>query len=125
MNGVATEAATTVVIPVVLEGRFVRLEPLTAAHAPGLLAAASGSRDTYGLTLVPGTLAEAAAYIDGALGEQNARRFPARHTGRTGNQDFCHASASLTNAKSSAVNDRFDAMLTAAPPRRLPGLAAS
>ncbi|HKA60928.1 MAG TPA: GNAT family protein [Methylomirabilota bacterium] len=74
MSGVATESATTVVIPVVLEGRFVRLEPLTAAHAPGLLAAASGPRDTYGLTLVPGTLAEAAAYIDVALGEQTARR---------------------------------------------------
>lgn len=74
MSGVATETATTAVIPVVLEGRFVRLEPLTAAHASGLLAAASGSRDTYGLTLVPGTLAEAAAYIDAALGEQTARR---------------------------------------------------
>jgi N-acetyltransferase len=74
MSGVATETVTTAVIPVVLEGRFVRLEPLTAAHASGLLAAASGSRDTYGLTLVPGTLAEAAAYIDAALGEQTARR---------------------------------------------------
>jgi N-acetyltransferase len=74
MSGVATETATTAVIPAVLEGRFVRLEPLTAAHASGLLAAASGSRDTYGLTLVPGTLAEAAAYIDAALGEQTARR---------------------------------------------------
>jgi RimJ/RimL family protein N-acetyltransferase len=70
----ATETATTMVAPVVLEGRVVRLEPLTAAHAGGLLAAASGRRDTYGLTWVPGSLAEAAAYIDAALGEQTARR---------------------------------------------------
>src|SRR4029453_16010606 len=74
MRGGATETVTTAVIPVVLEGRFVRLEPLTAAHASGLLAGGSGSRDTYGLALVPGTLAEAAAYIDAALGEQTARR---------------------------------------------------
>jgi len=74
MTGVATETATTVVAPVVLEGRVVRLEPLTAAHAGDLLAAASGPRDTYGLTWVPGSLADAAAYIDAALGEQTARR---------------------------------------------------
>jgi N-acetyltransferase len=74
MSAVATATATTVVTPVVLEGRFVRLEPLTAEHAPALLAAASGPRDTYGLTWVPGRLAEAAAYIDAALGEQTARR---------------------------------------------------
>jgi RimJ/RimL family protein N-acetyltransferase len=74
MSGVATATDTTVVTPVVLEGRFVRLEPLTAAHAPALLAAASGPRDTYGLTWVPGSLTEAATYIDGALGEQTARR---------------------------------------------------
>jgi RimJ/RimL family protein N-acetyltransferase len=74
MSGVATAIDTTGVTPVVLAGRFVRLEPLTAAHAPALLAAASGPRDTYGLTWVPGNLTEAAAYIDAALGEQTARR---------------------------------------------------
>jgi RimJ/RimL family protein N-acetyltransferase len=74
MSGVATATDTTGVTPVVLAGRFVRLEPLTAAHAPALLAAASGPRDTYGLTWVPGNLTEAAAYIDAALGEQTARR---------------------------------------------------
>jgi len=74
MSGVAMETATTVVTPVVLEGRFVRLEPLTPAHAPDLLAAASGRRDTYGLTWVPGSLADAATYIEAALGEQTARR---------------------------------------------------
>jgi N-acetyltransferase len=64
----------TLVVPVALEGRWVRLEPLTAEHAPALLQAASGPRDTYGLTLVPGTVAETAAYIETALGEQAARR---------------------------------------------------
>ncbi|HUM17649.1 MAG TPA: GNAT family protein [Candidatus Nitrosotalea sp.] len=63
-----------VVKPVVLEGRFARLEPLTMAHAPGLLAAAAGPRDTYGFTLVPGTEAETRAYIEQALGEQAAGR---------------------------------------------------
>jgi len=36
-----------------LENAIVRLEPLQAAHAPGLAAAASGSRDSYGWTAVP------------------------------------------------------------------------
>lgn len=64
----------TLVTPVVLEGCWVRLEPLTAEHAPALLQAASGPRDTYGLTLVPATAAETEAYIGTALGEQAARR---------------------------------------------------
>jgi RimJ/RimL family protein N-acetyltransferase len=64
----------TVVTPVVLEGRWVRLEPLTAEQAPALLQAASGPRETYGLTLVPGTPAETAAYIETALREQAGRR---------------------------------------------------
>ncbi|HEY7040305.1 MAG TPA: GNAT family protein [Methylomirabilota bacterium] len=74
MSVVATATATTLVTPVVLEGRFVRLEPLTIAHAGGLLAAASGPRDTYGLTWVPGSLAEAGAYIETALAERAAGR---------------------------------------------------
>jgi RimJ/RimL family protein N-acetyltransferase len=69
-----TEVTATVVTPVVLEGRWVRLEPLTVEHAAALLRAASGPRETYGLTLVPDTLAEAAAYIETALREEAARR---------------------------------------------------
>src|SRR5678816_598644 len=69
-----TEVTATVVTPVVLEGRWVRLEPLTVEHAAALLQAASGPRETYGLTLVPGSLAEAAAYIETALREEAARR---------------------------------------------------
>jgi RimJ/RimL family protein N-acetyltransferase len=74
MSAVATTAVATLVMPVVLEGRFVRLEPLTAAHAPALAAAASGSRATYGLTWVPGSPAEAATYVETALAEQAAGR---------------------------------------------------
>ena len=74
MSAVGVMSETTMVRPVTLEGRFVRLEPLTAAHAAPLLAAASGSRETYGLTLVPGSAAETAAYIETALAEQRATR---------------------------------------------------
>jgi RimJ/RimL family protein N-acetyltransferase len=74
MSAVGVMAETTMVRPVTLEGRFVRLEPLTQAHAGPLLAAASGSRETYGLTPVPGSAAETAAYIETALAEQRATR---------------------------------------------------
>jgi RimJ/RimL family protein N-acetyltransferase len=49
--------------PVVLDGRHVRLEPLTPAHAPGLAAAGAGDRSTFGLTRVPDGDSDAAAYI--------------------------------------------------------------
>ena len=74
MSAVGVAPAPTLVRPVTLEGRFVRLEPLREAHAGALLAAAGGSRETYGLTLVPGRAAEAAAYIETALAEQRATR---------------------------------------------------
>jgi RimJ/RimL family protein N-acetyltransferase len=73
MSTVGVERATAVV-PVTLEGRFVRLEPLTMVHAPGLLAAAAGPRDTYRLTFVPADEAETRAYVETALAEQEAGR---------------------------------------------------
>ncbi|MFO0593467.1 MAG: GNAT family protein [Polyangiaceae bacterium] len=48
----------------VLQGRFVRLEPLSLAHLPGLLAAANGARDTFGFTNVPAGEAEMRAYVE-------------------------------------------------------------
>ena len=60
--------------PIVLGGRHVRLEPLTRGHAGALAAAASGSRDTYGLTTVPDGEADALAYIETALRDQAAAR---------------------------------------------------
>ena len=56
--------------PVVLAGRWVRLEPLAREHAAGLADAASGDRSTFGLTAVPDGLDAARAYVDGLLAEQ-------------------------------------------------------
>jgi RimJ/RimL family protein N-acetyltransferase len=55
---------------VVLDGRHVHLEPLAREHAGPLHQAASESRRTYGLTLVPDTEVEMLAYIDNLLGEE-------------------------------------------------------
>lgn len=58
--------------PLVLEGRYVRLEPLTLGHAAALAAAASGPRDTYGFTWVPDGELSARKYIQGILDSQAA-----------------------------------------------------
>ncbi len=71
---VGAELKPALVQPVTLEGRFVRLEPLTMAHVAGLLVAAAGPRDTYRFTLVPQDEDETRAYLETALGEQEARR---------------------------------------------------
>jgi len=60
--------------PIVLNGRHVRLEPLTQGHARALAAAASGPRETYGLTTVPEGEPGAHGYIETALGDQAAGR---------------------------------------------------
>ena len=74
MSTVEVARPRTMVTPVILEGRWARLEPLTRAHGRGLLAAATGPRDTYGFTLVPANEAEVAAYVEAALAEQEAGR---------------------------------------------------
>ncbi|MET9676222.1 GNAT family protein [Streptomyces sp. NPDC006482] len=51
----------------VLEGAFVRLEPLGHHHAAGLAAAADENRGSYGFTWVPGR-EEMGAYVDTQLG---------------------------------------------------------
>jgi len=56
--------------PVVLAGRHVRLEPLRVDHAEPLHRAATGSRTTYALTLVPDSLAAMQAYVESLLVEQ-------------------------------------------------------
>lgn len=55
--------------PVVLEGRHVRLEPLSLSHLPGLLAVAEGRRETFGLTSVPRDRAGLQRYVDTALAD--------------------------------------------------------
>ncbi len=56
--------------PVVLAGRHVRLEPLRADHAGPLHHAATESRATFALTLVPDSLAAMQAYVENLLVEQ-------------------------------------------------------
>jgi RimJ/RimL family protein N-acetyltransferase len=58
---------STVVCPVVLEGRLVRLEPLSLDHASALLDAATRDRSTFDLTTVPDTPEDMRAYIEEAL----------------------------------------------------------
>ncbi|HEX6774849.1 MAG TPA: GNAT family protein [Methylomirabilota bacterium] len=83
---VASETVTRV-RPVILEGRYVRLEPLTPGHARALAAAAAGPRETYALTTVPEGEPGTLGYIETALRDQEAgRSLPfatvARSTGR-------------------------------------------
>ncbi len=58
--------------PVTLADAVVRLEPMTHAHIGGLHEAASAERSTFGLTLVPDSLAGWATYVDKMLAEQRA-----------------------------------------------------
>jgi len=57
--------------PFELTGRHVRLEPLSTAHEPGLVAAAAEDRSSYALTRVPDGPIEVAAYVRAALAEQD------------------------------------------------------
>ena len=50
-----------------LEGRYVRLEPLSHAHADGLAAAAAADTSLYRWTQAPQGAGEVARYIDAAL----------------------------------------------------------
>jgi RimJ/RimL family protein N-acetyltransferase len=56
--------------PVTLSGRFVRLEPLSPAHAGALWAAAAGPRETFTLATVPDSLAAMHAAVAAALAVQ-------------------------------------------------------
>jgi N-acetyltransferase len=58
--------------PITLEGRFVRLEPLSLDHVSALAKAAAGPRETYIYTQVPDGETEARAYVEDALAMQAA-----------------------------------------------------
>jgi len=60
--------------PVVLTGRFVRLEPLTLAHVPALDAAASEDRSTFDWTPVPDGEAAHRRYVETLISEHAAGR---------------------------------------------------
>jgi RimJ/RimL family protein N-acetyltransferase len=59
---------STPLTPITLEGRFVRLLPLTNAHVRPLLSAAAGSRESFQYTWVPEpTTADITRYISAAV----------------------------------------------------------
>jgi hypothetical protein len=58
--------------PVTLEGRYVRLEPLSLSHVPALAAAASGPRETFVYTLVPDGKTQTQAFVEEALALRDA-----------------------------------------------------
>jgi len=53
--------------PFVLEGRFIRLEPLTLEHVPALVQAAASKRERYRWTYVPDGPVEMTDYVQRAL----------------------------------------------------------
>ena len=59
---------------VILEGRYVRLEPLTIDHVPALVQAATQSRATYDLTDVPSDEPSMRRYVDTALSLRDAAK---------------------------------------------------
>lgn len=60
--------------PVTLEGRHVRLEPLSLAHVGALVAVGKGPRETFELTTVPGDEAAMGRYVEAALADHAAGR---------------------------------------------------
>lgn len=61
------------IVPVILEGKHVRLEPLTLEHAPDLYEAGNDDEVWQFLSMPkPDTLVEMQAFIQGALGQQLA-----------------------------------------------------
>jgi len=72
------------ITPVVLEGRYVRLEPLTIEHVPALVQAAGADRRAFRFTSTPGTLEGMRVYVANALAEQGAgTRLPLATLDRT------------------------------------------
>jgi len=63
----ATASPAAAIQPVTLEGRFVRLEPLEAAHAPALVEAANLDRATYQWTHVPHDEPSMQEYVRAAI----------------------------------------------------------
>ena len=56
--------------PVTLEGRLVRLEPLSVAHLPALIEIGQGPRETFALTNVPADEAAMRRWLEVALAAQ-------------------------------------------------------
>lgn len=83
-----------------LQGRFVRLEPLSPAHLSGLVAAATGPRDTFGLTSVPLNEAEMREYIEDAAARHAAgEALPFATIDRSGGEPRVVGSTRFSNAE--------------------------
>lgn len=67
-------ATDRVVAPLVLDGCFVRLVPLTLDYIEAISTAAGGPRSTYEWTTVPNGVAQTDAYVRTILDEQEAGR---------------------------------------------------
>lgn len=62
---------------VTLEGRHVRLEPLSLNHVPGLVQAANQARDTFGFTDVPASVPDMRSYVERTLaGRESGSMLP-------------------------------------------------
>ncbi len=59
---------------VTLEGRYVRLEPLTLGHVPALAKGGAGPRESFAFTMVPADEPATRAYVEAALREQRDGR---------------------------------------------------
>ena len=70
--------------PFTLQGRFVRLEPLTEAHIPALVAAAALDRRTYQWTYTPDGVEQMTDYVRDALVKVAAQAHVAFATVRRG-----------------------------------------
>ena len=106
--------------PIVLEGRYVRLEPLTRAHVKPLFAAAtSGSRESFAYTSVAATEAAMSRWVDEALAAHAAAhalpfavvaRADDRVVGSTrfGNVEFWSWPAGSPNQRGEALPDAVE-----------------
>jgi N-acetyltransferase len=79
--------------PFVLEGTFVRLEPLSRAHIPGLVVAGAEDRTNYQWTYTPDGLDQMTAYVDDALAKVAAGMHMAFATVRKGGGDAANSGA--------------------------------
>ena len=102
--------------PITLEGRYVRLEPMSVDHVPALVQAATQSRASYVLTDVPSDAPDMRRYVDNALSlRDEAKAIPFttidRTTGsvvgatRFGNIEFWNWPAGNTHQRGAHLPD--------------------
>jgi N-acetyltransferase len=90
---VVVVAAGAMPEPFVLEGAFVRLEPLGEAHIPALVVAAAEDRSNYHWTYTPDGVSQMTDYVADALEKVAAGAHVAFATVRKGHGDAAHGGA--------------------------------